>query len=109
MAETLKVLGQVAPGAAAEASLYLVPAGCSAVSSTLMVCNRGAGTASINVGVSVGGGALAAADYLYYSLAVPSHDTFAATIGITLAAADDVRVYSSTVDVSFSLFGTEVS
>ena len=109
MAEALKVLGQVAPGAAAEASLYLVPAASSAVGSTLMICNRGAGTATVNVGVSVGGGALAAKDYIYYSLAVPSHDTFAATVGLSLAAADDVRVYSSTADVTFSLFGTEVS
>lgn len=109
MAETLKVLGQVAPAATTEASLYLVPAATTAVASTLMVCNRGAGTATVNIGVSVGGGALAAKDYIYYALAIPSHDTFAATVGLTLAAADDVRVYASTADVTFSLFGSEVS
>jgi len=109
MAETLKVLGQAAPMAAALTSLYQVPTGCSAVVSTLIACNRGAGTALVNVGVAVGGGVLGDAGYLYYSLAVPSHDTFAATVGLSLAADDDVRVYSSTADMSFSLFGTEVS
>jgi len=36
-------------------------------------------------------------------------DSFAATIGLTLAATDVVTVRGSTADLSFSLFGEETS
>ena len=46
---------------------------------------------------------------MYYDLDIASYDTFVSTIGISLAKTDVVRVYASTTNMSFQLFGVEVS
>lgn len=106
MAETYKILGQVSPLATTETAIYAVPAATAAVISTLTVCNRGI-AATFRVSVSALGAATDAKDFLYYDLPIADNDTFAATFGITLSATDAVRVYSSSTDLSFNLFGTE--
>ena len=40
---------------------------------------------------------------------VAASDTTALTLGITLATTDVVRIYASTANLSFSLFGSEIS
>jgi len=52
---------------------------------------------------------LANAHYLYYDVQLQAGDSFAATIGVTLAATDVVTAYASTADLSFSLFGEETT
>jgi hypothetical protein len=59
------------------------------------------------VSVSVGGGATANKDYLFYDVTINGNDTFCATIGLTLAATDIVRVYAGAATLSFNLFGSE--
>ena len=108
MAVTYKVLGQSNPAATTETVAYTVPAATSALVSSIVVCNQGA-AATFRIGVSVGGGALAAADYLYYDVSIGANDSFAATLGITLATTDEVRVYASTANLSFNIFGTEIT
>ena len=108
MADTWKVLGQAAPSATTETDLYTVPGSTSTTISSIVVCNRGS-AATFRISVSAGGGATANKDYLYYDLAIPANDTFAGTLGITLAATDVVRVYASTANLSFSVFGVEVT
>lgn len=108
MPSSYKVLGQVAPPATTEANLYTVPAGASAVCSTLVIANRGsAGT--VRVAVRPAGAALSNQHYLAYEIPVTQADSTYLTIGITLAATDVVTVRASTADFSFSLFGTEVT
>lgn len=51
MANTLKVLGQSAPGAASQTTLYTVPAATSTVVSSIVVCNRSATPTSFRVAV----------------------------------------------------------
>jgi hypothetical protein len=109
MAETVKVLGQSAPAATTETTLYTVPAATSAVVSTITVCNRSASTLAFRLGVSQGGGALASEDYLYYDVTVPGTDTFACTFGITMATTDKILVYASDAGLSFAAFGTEIT
>lgn len=109
MADTSKVLAQGYPAGATLTSLYTVPAGTSAVISTLVVCNQSAGNLSFRVAVAVGGAANAAAQYLYYDLNCAANDSFAATLGVTLAAGDVLRVYSSGVGLSFNVFGIEIT
>jgi len=108
MATTRKVLGQLAPAAATPTTLYAVPAATSTVCSTLVVANRGV-AATFRVAVRPAGAALANAHYLYFDVALQAGDSFAATIGLTLAATDVVTVYASTADLSFSLFGEETA
>lgn len=109
MATTLKVLGQSAPAATTETTLYTVPASTSTVVSSLVVANRGAVADAFRVSVAVAGAATANKDYLFYDIPIAANDTFIATIGITLATTDVVRVYAGTTALSFSLFGQENS
>jgi len=107
MATTLKILGQAAPSATTETDLYTVPAATSTVVSSIVICNRGASAATVRVSNSIGGAATSNKDYLYYDLTIPPYDTFIATIGLSLATTDKVRVYASTANVSFNLYGQE--
>ena len=109
MAETLKVLGQSAPTAANLTDAYTVPAATSAVVSTITVVNRSVTATAFRVSVAVAGAGDAVAQYLYYDMPIDGNDSFAATIGITLATTDVVRVYATLATLSFSLFGTEVT
>lgn len=106
MAATVKVLGQLDNAVTTLEALYTVPGATTATVSTFVVCNRGVAT-SFRMAVDVGGSGIADKDYLYYDIPIGANDTFAATIGITLAATDVVRVYSTSGDTSMSLFGIE--
>lgn len=109
MAETRKVLGQSAPLAATLTDLYTVPASTSTVVSTITVCNRGTTNATFRIAVAPAGAADANAHYLYYNVTITGEDTFAATLGITLATTDKIRVYASTANITFNAFGVEVT
>lgn len=109
MPVTPKVLGRSAPAATTETVLYTVPASTNSVVSTITVCNRGGTSATFRVGVSVGGGALANEDYVYYDVPIGASDTFAATLGICLAATDEVRIFASTANLTFMATGQEIS
>jgi hypothetical protein len=109
MATIYKVLGQSSPSATTETLLYTVPGSTSTVGSSIMVCNRGTSGATFRVSISKAGAATTNKDYLYYNVPITIGDTFVATIGITLAATDVVRVYATTADLSFNLFGSEIS
>ena len=107
MAITYKVLGQVAPAITSETDLYA--ASSAAVASSIIVCNRGTSQSTFRVSISVNGAATTTKDYIYYDLIIAGNDTFIATIGVTLATGDVVRVYASSNRLSFSLYGSEVS
>jgi hypothetical protein len=107
MATTIKVLGQVAPGAASQTTLYTVPAATSTVCSSIVVCNRSATATSFRVAVQPAGAGIAVQHYLYYDVTIAGNDTFIATIGITLAATDLVSVYATLATLSFNLYGQE--
>lgn len=107
MTTTNKVLGQSAPNATTETTLYTAPS--QAVASTILVCNRSATPTTFRVSIGVAGAATENKQYLYYDLAIGGNDTFAATIGITLGNTDVVRVYAGTNTLSFTLFGQEIA
>lgn len=109
MAVTQKVLGQSKPSAATLTDLYTAPALTSATVSTIIVCNQSATPTSFRISVAPAGAGDTAAQYLYYDIAIAGNDTFAATIGITLATTDVVRVYNTLATCSFSLFGAETT
>ena len=110
MATTYRVLGQVSPTlSTTETLLYVVPSATSAIGSSIIVANRGTSVASFRVSIAVGGLTTTNKDYIYYDLPIGANDTFIATIGITLATTDEVRVYASNTNLSFSLYGSEIS
>jgi len=108
MATTYKTLGQSAPNATTATDLYTVPAATSAVVSSLGVCNRGAST-TFRVSVRVAGAAADNKQYLVYDAYVPANDTIFLTLGVTLATTDVVTVYAGTANLSFNLFGSELT
>lgn len=109
MPNRYKVLGQLVPAATTLSTLYTVPAGNSAVISTLTVCNL-ANNANTTVRVAIQPGAASISNHHYvaYELPLPAADSIALTMGITMATSDVISVYSTSGNVSFNLFGSEV-
>lgn len=104
-----KILGQEAPTADTDTTLYTVPQSNEAVTSSLMVCNTGSVAAQIRVAVRPGGAALATKHYQYYDVDVPARTTFKVTAGWTLAATDVVTIRSTLANVAFTLHGREAA
>jgi hypothetical protein len=109
MATTYKVLGQVAPSATTNTTLYTVGSGKSAVVSSIVITNRSATAATYRIAIRVAGASISNEDYIAYDAPLAANDTTAITIGITLAATDVITVYASTADTSFNAFGSEIA
>jgi len=109
VADTLKVLGQVAPAALTLTDLYTAPAGTQVVVSSIIVCNRGNSDTSFRVAVAVDGASIENKQYLFYETHIPGYETLAAQIGVTLSAGDKLRVRAGNDYLSFSAFGIEVT
>lgn len=109
MAVTYKILGQSAPSATTETDLYTVPASTNTVVSTLAVANRSATDATFRVSCSVAGAATATKDYIAYDLTCAGNGVNYFTLGISLNATDKVRIYASSANLSFTLFGSEIA
>lgn len=106
---TYKVLGQAAPSATTETDLYTVPSAKSTLCNSITICNRGTTVTTFRVSVSVAGAVTSNADYIYHDVPLAAHDTFIATIGLTIASTDTIRVYGDNSNLSFQLYGIEIS
>jgi hypothetical protein len=109
MAYAYKVLGQSAPSATTATDVYTVGSGKQAIVSTITVANRSATARTYRIAVRPAGAVLANQHYLAYDVTLAANDTTALTLGITLTATDVVTVYASTTDLSFGIFGSEIS
>lgn len=109
MPTTYKVLGQSAPSATTATTLYTVPSATSTVVSTINVCNRAATADTFRIAVRPAGATLATQHYLAFDVSVPANDSIAVTIGVSLAATDIVTVYAGTANLSFTVFGAEIT
>jgi len=114
MANTYKILAQSYPAAATPTTLYTVPASTNTIVSTLIIANQAAANDTVRVSVAIGGAADASAQYIYggniaNGMSISSLNSFAATMGITLAATDVIRVWSANGTCSFNLFGQEIT
>jgi len=109
MAYAYKVLGQSAPSATTATDVYTVGSGKQAIVSTITVANRSATARTYRIAVRPAGAVLANQHYIAYDVTVAASDSTALTLGITLTATDVVTVYASTTDLSFGIFGSEIS
>jgi hypothetical protein len=109
MGNVYKILGQSSPSATTVTDLYTVPSATSTVCSSISICNRGATQTTFRISISAGGVLTTNKDYLYYDVTLAGNDTFIATIGVTLATTDKIRVYSGNSNLSFQVWGTEIS
>lgn len=109
MAETRKVLGQSKPAATTLTDAYTVPGATQAVVSTITISNQSATATAYRISVAVAGAVDTAAQYIAYDVAIAGNATHALTLGITLGAADVVRVYNTLATLSFNIFGVELT
>jgi hypothetical protein len=109
MATTYKVLGQVAPSATTDTTLYTVPSATESVISTIIVANRNALSATFRIAVRPNGATIANQHYIAYDVAVGGLDSTTLTLGLTLDATDVITVYSSNANLSFNVFGSEIT
>lgn len=87
-----KIIGQSAPAATTDTTVYTVPAGKSAVLSTVSVPS---------------GATLANQHYVAYEAVLPAYSTDYHRAGFTLAAGDFVVARCSTTDLSVVICGDE--
>ena len=109
MTITYKVLGQSNPAATTATTLYTVPSTTSTVCSTITICNQAATAGSFRIAVRPAGASLAAQHYIAYDTNIPANDVLTMTIGLTLATTDVVTIYASSANISFNLFGSEIT
>jgi glucose-6-phosphate dehydrogenase assembly protein OpcA len=109
MPTTYKVLGQSAPGAATDTTLYTVPAATSTVVSTINVCNRAATSDTFRIAIRPAGATLANQHYIAFDTLVLANDSITITAGISLAATDVITVRGTTANLSFTAFGAEMT
>jgi hypothetical protein len=109
MTTTYKVLGQVNPSATTATTLYTVPSATSTVVSTINICNQNTATDTFRIAIRPAGATLDPKHYIAYNTVIPGYDSISLTMGITLATTDVVTVYAGTANVSFNIFGSEIS
>jgi hypothetical protein len=109
LTETYNITAQSAPPATTLTDLFTVPALTQAVLSSVIVCNRGVTATTFRISLAPAGAADATSQYLYYDVPIAKNNTFIATIGITLATTDKVRIYAGNANLTFTLLGTKIT
>jgi hypothetical protein len=108
MALTYKVLGQSAPAAATTTSLYTVPSATYAIVNSVVICNTGPTATTFRVSVAQNGAADTLAQYVAREVPINGNSTTELALGITMDAADILRVFSQSGTLSFNAFGVEI-
>ena len=109
MPTNYKVLGQVAPSASVDTTLYTVPAQTQTVVSSIVVTNRSASAHTFDVAVRPDGASLTSQHYLAFQTNISGNSLTTLTLGITMDASDVLTVRSNLGSVSFSAFGSEIT
>ena len=104
-----KVLGQVATAATTETTLYTVPSATQVVVSSVVVCNRGTTSATYRIALRPNGAAISNEHYLAHDVTVAANDSVPLTLGITCDASDVFTVRASTANLTFQIFGSEIT
>jgi len=105
MATTYKILGQ--HNGITETIVYTVPAGTSAVCSTIAVVSNGS-TGIYSIAVQPAADSTTQMKhYIAYTALINQYESIFLTLGITLAAGDKI-LCSSDATISVSVFGSEI-
>ena len=109
MATTYKVLGQSKPAATTATTLYTCPSATLTVISSLVVTNQAASAGSYRIAIRPNGATLSGEHYIAYDAPIAANSFVSLTLGLTVDASDVVTIYSSSADISFNAFGSEIS
>jgi hypothetical protein len=91
------------------ATLYETPAATEAVISSLVITNQSSSAITVRIGMDTSASTPGASEFLVYDAAVAGNDTVALTLGITMPAANFIRVASSASVCNFTAFLSEIS
>lgn len=112
MAQSFKRLGAINITANTQTNVYVVPAATESVISTVTICNQTSSNASYSL-IVMPSGAFASsanrADFIVRGAVVPAADSIILTIGLTANAGTIIAANSSLTNVSFSVFGSEIT
>lgn len=109
MATAYKVLGQSAPAATTNTTLYTCPESTQTVISTITVCNRSNTSTTFRIAVRPDGATLANQHYIVYDAPLAANEVIGLTLGITMDSGDIVTVYGgASSNITFSAFGSEI-
>jgi hypothetical protein len=110
VATTYKVLAQSAPSGATNTSIYTVPSSTSTVVSTITVCNRTASSVQYRIAVKpTAGTTLANEHYIAFNATVAAYDTVCLTLGLALAAGNNLVAFAGSSSLTFNVFGSEIT
>jgi len=98
------ILGQSAPSATTNTTVYTVPSAKTATFS-FSICNRGTTVANIRVAVSATG-TPSNSEYIEYDTEVPANAVFERT-GLVAQATKNLVVYADSANLSVSVYGYE--
>ena len=114
MPQSFKRLGAIVPSANTQTNVYVVPESTEAVLSTVTVCNQTAVNTSyslmyfdeseFNTGASA-----PSSSFLIRGAVVPAADTIVLTMGLTANANAIISCNATGSDISFSIFGSEIT
>lgn len=108
MPTVYKILGQSAPTANTNTIVYSVPAGNSAVVSTISIANLSPNNVTYKLAVQKANATITSNHYIAYNTTVFGYDTTALTLGITLGETDVISANVSDANVAINVFGSEV-
>jgi hypothetical protein len=109
MANAYKVLAQSAPSATTATNIYTVPAATEAVISTIVIANRDSTATTFRLSIRPAGATQANQHYLAYDVPIAASDSTTLTLGVTMATTDVLTVFAGNANLSFNVFGTEIS
>lgn len=111
MPTAYRVLGQSAPAATTNTDIYTVASSptTQTIISSIVVSNRGTSSTSFRIAVRPNGVTLANSHYIAFDTPIAANDVVALTLGVTIDSADVVTVYGGNANLTFSLFGSEIT
>jgi len=98
------ILGQSAPSATTNTTVYTVPASKTATFN-ISVCNRGSTLANIRLAIAATG-TPSNSEYIEYDTEVPAYSVFERT-GIVAQATKNTVIYTDSANLSISVYGYE--
>jgi hypothetical protein len=107
-----KLLAQATANANSQINtvIYTVRPGANAVISTFVICNRSnVSSKNYTIALQANGATLNTSQYIAYNAVVPASDTIGLTLGATLGANDSVTTSATDANITFTIFGTELS
>jgi hypothetical protein len=109
MATTYKVLGQSKPAATTATTLYTCPSATQTVISSLVVANQAGTGGTYRIAIRPNGASLSGEHYIAYDAPLAANSFVSLTLGLTIDASDVVTIFSSSADMSFNAFGSEIA